>query len=318
MVILVTGGDGQLGKCIKDASNFFDSGNEYYFLSKNDFDLTNKEQMAEVFEKLKPEIVINCAAYTGVDSAEDNSIIATGINYLGVEDLVKLCESYNSHIIHISTDYVFSAKSSKPFKEEMPTKKPLNVYGATKLAGDTCVMGYKNGIVIRTSWLYSEYGKNFYKTMLERIRSERETKVVNDQIGTPTYARDLAKFITNDLISSGKITEIRGLYNFSNNGSASWYDFASTIEMFYSHFGPYEPIRKCGNWVVNFNLGSYKKSYIEPTTTKEYKTKAKRPQYSVLDKTKVENEFGIKIPHWIDSLFECMRNDGIISELSKK
>lgn len=313
MMVLVTGVEGQLGRCISDVVNYFDNENKYGFLPRELFDLTNKEQMAEQFERFKPDVVINCAAYTNVDGAEEHSIDAIGVNYYGVEDLVELCEDHGTYLIQISTDYVFNGKSSKPYKEDIPTKEPLNVYGMTKLAADRVVLSYNKGIVLRTSWLYSEYGHNFYRTMIDRIRSCRETSVVNDQIGTPTYAKDLALFIVRELIVSNKYKEVRGLYNFSDNGMASWYDFASTIETFYKNFGPYEPMRnKDGTWVVNLEIPTFSKKYIIPTTSKKYKTKAKRPSYSVLDKSKVEKEFGIKIPHWTDSLLECMIMDGKI------
>ena len=314
MNILVTGAEGQLGRCIVDVFKYFDNENKYIFMPRELFDLTNKEQMAEQFERFKPDVVINCAAYTNVDGAEEHSIDAIGVNYYGVEDLVKLCEDYGTYLIQISTDYVFNGKSSKPYKEDIPTKGPLNVYGMTKLAADRTVLSYNKGIVLRTSWLYSEYGHNFYRTMIDRIRSCRETSVVNDQIGTPTYAKDLALFIVRDLIASNKYKEVRGIYNFSNNGIASWYDFASMIETLYNNFGPYEPIRK-DPIEIKFEASPYPKKYIKPTTTKKYKTKAKRPMYSVLDKTKVETEFGINIPHWSESLLQCMMADGKIRKI---
>lgn len=310
MNILVTGAEGQLGRCIVDVFKYFDNENKYFFMPRELFDLTNKEQMREQFERFNPDIVVNCAAYTNVEKAEENSIDTISVNYLGVGDLVKLCETYGVYLIHISSDYVFNGKSSKPYKEDSNVN-PLNVYGASKVGGDNFVVGYDRGIVLRTSWLYSEYGHNFYRTMIERIREQKETNVVNDQIGTPTYAKDLALFIVRDLIASNKYKEVKGIYNFSNNGIASWYDFASMIETFYQNFGPYEPMIK-DPVDIKFEVSPYPKKYIRPTTTKKYKTKAKRPMYSVLDKTKVENEFGIKIPHWSESLLQCMMTDGKI------
>ena len=310
MNILVTGAEGQLGRCIVDVFKYFDNENKYFFMPRDIFDLTNKEQMYEQFERFKPDIVVNCAAYTNVEKAEESPIDANGVNCLGVEDLVKLCESYGTYLIHISTDYIFNGKSSNPYKEDSHAN-PLNVYGVSKLGGDNFVIEYNRGIVLRTSWLYSEYGHNFYRTMIERIREQKDTNVVNDQIGTPTYAKDLALFIVRDLIASNKYKEVKGIYNFSNNGIASWYDFASMIETFYKSFGPYEPMIK-DPVDIKFEVSPYPKKYIRPTTTKKYKTKAKRPMYSVLDKTKVENEFGIKIPHWSESLLRCMVADGKI------
>lgn len=312
MEILVTGGEGQLGRCIVDVFKYFDNENKYIFMTRELFDLTNKEQMAEQFEIFKPDVVINCAAYTNVEKAEENSIDTISVNYLGVEDLVKLCETYGVYLIHISSDYVFNGKSSKPYKEDSNVN-PINIYGASKVGGDNAVIKYNRGIVLRTSWLYSEYGHNFYRTMIERICEQKETNVVNDQIGTPTYAKDLALFIVRDLIASNKYKEVSGIYNFSNNGIASWYDFASMIETFYQNFGPYEPMRK-DPIEIKFEVSPYPKKYIRPTTTKKYKTNAKRPMYSVLDKTKIETEFEIKIPHWTESLFNCMKNDGKIKK----
>lgn len=314
MVVLVTGGEGQLGRCICDIFRYFDTENIYYFLPRDLFDLTNKNQMAEQFERFKPEIVINCAAYTNVDNAESDYWAAYAVNVEGVQNLTEICKEFGAYIIHISTDYVFDGRKKNPYSEE-DKMHPLNQYGINKMLGEVYPLEYKRGIVIRTSWLYSEYGKNFYRTMIDRIRTCRDTNVVNDQIGTPTYAKDLALFIVRELIVPNKYKEVRGLYNFSDNGMASWYDFASTIETFYKNFGPYEPMRdKDSTWAVNLEIPTFSKKYIIPTTSKKYKTKAKRPMYSVLDKTKVETEFGIKIPHWTESLFECMKNDGTIKK----
>lgn len=316
MNILVTGGNGQLALCIKDIVKLFDGENIYRFTTSEELNIINETRVYEYFSEFKPDVVINCAAYTKVDDAEDDYWAAYSVNVEGVQNLVKACKEFGSYIIHISTDYVFDGRKKTPYSED-DKMHPLNQYGITKMLGEVYPLEYKKGLVIRTSWLYSEYGKNFYKTMLERIRSERDTNVICDQLGTPTYAKDLAFFIVYELIKNRKILEKNGLYNYTDKGMASWYDFASAIEMFYSHFGPYEPMRK-DPIEIKFEFTNYTKKYINQTQSSKYKTKAKRPQYSVLDKTKVENEFGIKIPHWIDSLFECMRNDGVISEFSKK
>lgn len=310
MVVLVTGAEGQLGRCIADIFKVFDTENIYYFMSRDNFDLRNENMIFEQFERFKPDIVVNCAAYTKVENAEKDYWDAYAVNVEGVQNLVKACKEFGSSIIHISTDYVFDGRKKTTYLEE-DKMHPLNTYGITKMLGEVYPLEYNKGIVIRTSWLYSEYGHNFYRTMIERIREQKETNVVNDQIGTPTYAKDLALFIVRDLIASNKYKEVKGIYNFSNNGIASWYDFASMIETFYKNFGPYEPMIK-DPVDIKFEVSPYPKKYIRPTTTKKYKTKAKRPMYSVLDKTKVENEFGVKIPHWTDSLLECMRMDGKI------
>ena len=310
MVVLVAGGEGQLGRCIADIARYFDTGNKYIMLSKDLFDLRRREQMIEQFERFNPDIVINCAAYTNVEKAEEDYWDAYSTNVECVQNLVNVCKEFGTHIIHISTDYVFDGRKKTPYSEN-EKMHPLNQYGITKMLGEVYPLEYKNGIVIRTSWLYSEYGHNFYRTMIERIREQKDTKVVNDQIGTPTYAKDLAVFIVKDLISSGKYREVNGIYNFSDNGIASWYDFASMIETLYKNFGPYEPIRK-DPIDIKFELSQYPKMCITPTTTKKYNSKAKRPMYSVLDKTKVETEFHIKIPHWTESLLECMMADSKI------
>ena len=297
MVILVTGSDGQLGHCIKDVVSFLDDENEYHFLSKENFDLTNKNQMEQAFRDYGPNIVINCAAYTNVDRIEqEQGTKAVDINGWGVRDLVKICGKYNSYLVHISSDYVFNGKKSIPYKEDATDSGPINKYGLSKLYGEQFALEYDKSIVLRTSWLYSEYGHNFYKTMIDRIENKQFTKVVYDQIGTPTYAKDLAMFIVNELILNEKIFEFRGLYNYSDEGIASWYDFASAIETIFYYFGNYEPVRE-----------NYR--YIVPITSSEYKSVTKRPKYSVLDKTKVKKDFDVTMPYWMDSLVECMKND---------
>lgn len=308
-VILVIGKYGQLGMCMKDSSKN-DTNNEYLFLGHDEFDLTNENQMIKIFEETEPDFVINCAAYTNVKSAEnENTQLAFDVNYGGVENLAKICEKYGAYLVHISTDYVFDGKKKVPYTEN-DTTKPLNQYGISKAMGEFPVIDYKKGIVIRTSWLYSEYGKNFYKTMLHRIECSENTNVVNDQIGCPTYAKDLSDFIVGTLIQDKDISNKCGLYHFSNNGQASWYDFASAIEMFKEDVSKkYEPIRCGGRWDVRFNIDE---KYIKPITTKEYGDSLKRPKYSVLDNSKLERAFNVKCKHWLYSLLKCMKNDNVI------
>lgn len=307
MNILVTGGNGQLALCIRDIAAMFDGENIYRFTTREELDIRSEKRIYDFFNAWKPDVVINCAAYTKVDNAETDDWDAYAVNVEGVQNLVKVCREFGSSIIHISTDYVFDGRKKTPYSEDDKTH-PINQYGVTKLLGEVYPLEYKKGIVIRTSWLYSEYGKNFYKTMLERIRSERDTNVISDQFGTPTYAKDLAFFIVYELIKKRKVLEINGLYNYTNKGIASWYDFASAIETLWQNFGPYEPMRR-DPMEISFDLSPYCKRFIQPIPSSEYKTKAKRPSYSVLDKSKVEKEFGIKINHWMDSLLLCMKND---------
>lgn len=308
MKILVTGKNGQLGMCMRDSSNF-DKSNEYYFFGHDELDITNEEQILDVFSNIKPDFVINCAAYTNVKAAECDADNAYEINAYGVEKLAKACEIYDAYFVHISTDYVFDGKKRAQYTEQ-DIPRPLNQYGITKLSGEDFATDYKKSIVIRTSWLYSEYGNNFYKTMLHRIECSENTNVVNDQIGSPTYARDISDFIVGILIQDKNISEKCGLYNFSNNGQASWYDFASAIEILNGNFRKcYIPITYVSKQAVDFNIG---KKYINPITTKEFGDKVKRPKYSVLDNGKIEKTFNIQIKHWLYSLIRCMKNDNKI------
>jgi len=307
MNVLVTGGNGQLALCIRDIANLFDRENAYRFTTREELDIRDAAMVYKYFDEFKPDVVINCAGYTRVDDAEDDYYNAHEVNAEGVQNLVKVCKEFGTHVIHISTDYVFDGRKKKPYSEE-DKMHPLNYYGDTKMIGEGYVLEYKNGIVIRTSWLYSEYGKNFYKTILERIRFERETNVVCDQFGTPTYAKDLAFFIVYELIKNRKMLGKNGLYHYTNEGYASWYDFASAIETLWGNFGPYEPMRR-DPMEISFDISPYCKRFIQPIPSSEYKTKAKRPSYSVLDKSKVKKEFGIKINHWMDALLICMKSD---------
>lgn len=291
MKILVTGKNGQLAKCIADAS-CLDSENTYYFFGRKSLDITNYFDISRVFNEINPDIVINCAAYTDVKGAETDKYNANMVNVNGLKYLVAACQESknNPFLIHISTDFVFDGNKRTPYKETDKTG-PLNVYGETKLAGENIVLSYKNGIVIRTSWLYSEYGKNFYRVMSERIHFQMKTTVVNDQIGVPTYARDLADFIVFNVIKDKTLSDKCGLYHFSNKGIASWYDFASAIEGLQSV------------------KDEKKENYINPIKTSEYGDKVKRPKYSVLDTHKAEEVFNTQIRHWIDALIRCMKKD---------
>ena len=236
----------------------------------------------EFFEREKVDVVVNCAAYTAVDLAEEEEIIADYINHHAVENLAEACKRHNATLIHISTDYVFSGEADVPYNEEC-APAPINAYGRTKLAGERAVAksGCKS-IILRTSWLYSEFGRNFCKTMRSLTASRSEIKVVADQIGTPTYAGDLAAAIVH-IIESNQLGKC-GLYHYSNEGVCSWYDFACEIA------------RLSGNGGCE----------IKPCTTADYPTKAQRPRYSVLDKSSFVATFYISIPDWTDSLKQCI------------
>ena len=281
ITILVTGGDGQLGSALRLASA--ESHHRYIFTDIKELDITSAEAVEELFSREKIDIVVNCAAYTAVDLAEEQEDTADKINHKAAALLAEVCAQHNATLIHISTDYIFSGDSRRAYTED-DTPAPLNAYGRTKLSGERAVTksGCKS-IILRTSWLYSEFGKNFVKTMRNLTATHKEIKVVADQFGTPTYAGDLAKAIVH--IIENKKYDKCGVYNYSNLGECSWYDFAMEIA------------RESGN-------GNCK---ITPCTTADYPTKAMRPRYSVLDKSKFVATFGIKIPAWQESLAECIK-----------
>lgn len=282
MNILVTGSAGQLGHSLRDIAA--DSTNHYIFTDVTELDITDKSAIIRMMEAEKVNMVINCAAYTNVDKAEDDFDTANLINNTAVRNLAEACKQFSATLIHVSTDYVFDGSSNIPYTEDMPLA-PLGVYGVTKLHGEQVVL--ESGcdyIIIRTSWLYSEYGKNFVKTMM-MLTEERETlNVVFDQAGTPTYAGDLARAIY-DIVENNKYSGNNGIYHFSNEGVCSWYDFAREIS---------ELARtECD---------------IRPCHSNEFPSKVNRPHYSVLDKTKIKTTFGLTIPYWKDSLRVCISN----------
>lgn len=282
MNILVTGSNGQLGHSIRDIAG--DSANRYIFTDVAELDITDRKAIDSMMQKENISVVINCAAYTNVDKAEDDFDTANLINNTAVGNLAMSCKEHGATLVHVSTDYVFDGSSNIPYTEDMPLA-PLGVYGITKLHGEQSVL--QSGcdyVIIRTSWLYSEYGKNFVKTMM-MLTEERETlNVVFDQAGTPTYAGDLARAIY-DIVESGKYTANHGIYHYSNEGVCSWYDFAREIS---------ELARtECD---------------IRPCHSNEFPSKVNRPHYSVLDKTKIKTTFGLTIPYWKDSLRVCISN----------
>jgi len=281
--ILVTGANGQLGLEIKELAKIYNK-HRFVFLDLPDLDICDYTALCKYISECKIEAIINCAAYTAVDKAETETKIAEKVNAIAVGNLVKAMQTVKGKLIQISTDYVFDGTNNMPYVES-DNVNPLGVYGSTKFDGEQKVLDANiNGIVIRTSWLYSSFGNNFVKTML-RLGNERSTlNVIFDQIGTPTYARDLAVACLEILLNNEDLTSKGRLYHFSNEGVASWYDFAKAI-------------MELG--VVNCD--------IKPIETKDYPTPAKRPFYSLLNKGKIKEDFQIKIPYWRDSLKECMR-----------
>jgi dTDP-4-dehydrorhamnose reductase len=280
MNILVTGSNGQLGRSIQKIASFYPSF-DFLFTDIAEVDITDSQGIEKLIVENQIKAIINCAAYTAVDKAETDRESAARINADGPFILAQIAKRFNVKLIHISTDYVFSGKSYLPLKESDPTN-PIGVYGQTKLEGELAVI--KSGcdsLIIRTSWLYSEFGNNFVKTMLHLGGVKSELNVIYDQIGTPTYAEDLARTI---LFLLQKDFSGNTIYHYSNEGAISWYDFADAI----------------------FDLSgiSIKLNAIESF---EYPTAAQRPFYSVLNKRKIKEQ-GVIVPYWRDSLINCLKN----------
>lgn len=292
MNIIVTGGEGQLARCLKQTVENNKTENNYYFFSKKDLDITNEENIKNIFTQYNIEYVVNCAAYTNVDAAINNIDKAYKINKEGPYILSKICKEYNTKLIHISTDFVFSGTQNIPYKTKDCTH-PLSVYGHSKKAGESLLIPFDNVLIIRTSWLYSDFGKNFFNTMYDRVVNNLETFVVNDQIGTPTYAMDLSEFIYNIIEYNEEFNTENKILHYSNEGCCSWYDFAKTIELIY-------------------NIKNNKTSnIIKPISTYDYeemvnKILALRPKYSVLSKDCLKDYNYAKNRHWIEALMECI------------
>ena len=285
MKVLITGSNGQLGSEIKELESDYDT-LECIFKDLPELDICDTELLNRFIIENDIDAVINCAAYTAVDQAEENPEIAEQVNAKGVLNLVNALEIVNGKLIHISTDYVFDGNHSQPYKESDQVS-PIGVYGETKRAGEIAVMNSSiDAVVIRTSWLYSANGNNFVKSMLRLGNKKESLNVVFDQKGTPTYAKDLAKTCLDILSdkSSTRISKKGSLYHYSNEGVTSWYDFAITIME-----------------ISNIDCK------VTPIQTKDYPTLAKRPQYSVLDKSKIKSDFKITIPYWRDSLANCIK-----------
>lgn len=278
MRILVTGANGQLGSEIRAIECDYDD-HQFFFYNSTEMDITDSFSVLNAFEKCNPEMVINCAAYTAVDKAEDEPEEAFGVNAFGVKHLVHACLQTGASLIHISTDYVFNGKNHRPYVES-DNVDPIGVYGKSKRAGEEAILDSNiSGLIIRTSWVYSQYGSNFVKTMLRLGKEHDRLNVIFDQVGTPTNAMDLAQAIMAAIDQKEKWNGNREIFHFSNEGVCSWFDFAFAI----------------------FEISGIN-CKVNPILTKDYPTKADRPHFSVLDKTAFKNRFNLSVPFWKSSL----------------
>jgi dTDP-4-dehydrorhamnose reductase len=279
--ILITGSKGQLGSELANLETQFSVYN-LFLTDKSELNITNKKEVEAFIIKNKISVIINCAAYTNVDKAEEEQNLANEINFSAVKNISEIVEKHQLKLIHISTDYVFDGDSSIPYIERDNTN-PQSIYGNSKRLGEEAIIDLnpKNSIIIRTSWLYSSFGNNFVKTMLKLTKEKEEVSVVSDQIGSPTYAYDLAKVILQIIpfIENDKVQ----VYHYSNDESCSWFQFAQEIAMLSN--------RTCK---------------IKPISSVDFKAKANRPKYSLLNTEKIKNEFQISIPNWSYSLKECL------------
>jgi dTDP-4-dehydrorhamnose reductase len=283
-IILITGANGQLGNELKIVSkNFY--GYDFIFTDIDTLNITNYGETLEFIKKSGPDWIINCAAYNLVDKAETEPDQAMLINGTAVKNITEVIRGTGCRFIHVSTDYVYDGKSNVPYNENV-SPNPPSAYGRSKLAGEKYALLHQGSMIIRTAWLYSSFGNNFVKTILRNGAEKESLKVVFDQTGTPTYAADLAEAIMN--IVSGVIRNQMamnsGIYNYSNEGVCTWYDFASEI------------IREAGL-----------PCKVYPVLSKEFKQVAQRPSYSVMDKSKIKENYGLSIPHWRTSLLKCMK-----------
>lgn len=284
MNILVTGANGQLGNEMRIVAK--NSADNYIFTDVAELDITNAAAVEKMVKDNDVNVIVNCAAYTNVDKAEDDSEFAEILNAKAAENLAVAMKKNDGLLVHVSTDYVFGGtKNNTPCKEDEPAN-PTGVYGVTKLHGEQAIMATGcHYIIIRTAWLYSEFGKNFLKTMLNLTATKPQLKVVFDQVGSPTYAYDLALAIF-DIVENRKYEGNDGIYHFSNEGVCSWFDFTKMIAEY------------AGNTQCD----------IQPCHSDEFPSKVVRPSYSVLDKTKIKATFGTVVPYWTDSLKVCMNN----------
>lgn len=281
MNILITGSNGQLGRSIKDQSQL--STDRYIFTDIDSLDICDAKAVNDFINTNNIDLIINCAAYTNVEKAEADEANADMINALAVENLARIAKQHDIFLFHISTDYIFDGNHNTPIKESQKPS-PQSAYGRTKLHGEQAIHRLQcKALIFRTAWLYSEYGHNFVKTMLNLMDNRPEISVVIDQIGSPTYARDLANTII-EIISSRKYEGREGIYNYSNEGICSWYDFAKHISY----------------------LSNKTDCKVSPCSSIQFPSKVNRPAYSVLDKSKIIEFFGINIPYWTDSLETCI------------
>lgn len=284
MNILVTGANGQLGNCIRRAAE--GSNDNYIFTDVAELDITDAEAVEKSVRDNDIELIVNCAAYTNVDKAETDVDFAEKLNAEAVANLARAIKAVGGTLIHISTDYVFGGSQGNTPRTEDEPVNPTGVYGLTKLHGEQAVADSGcHALIFRTAWLYSEFGKNFAKTMLNLTSTKIELKVVFDQCGTPTYAQDLADAIVN-IIGNRRFEGNEGIYHYSNEGVCSWFDFTKAIAEIAGNGG-------CD---------------IQPCHSDEFPSPVVRPSYSVLDKTKFKQTFGLRIPYWTDSLKVCIKN----------
>ncbi|MDC0415212.1 dTDP-4-dehydrorhamnose reductase [Gammaproteobacteria bacterium] len=281
--ILITGCNGQLGKEIQLVAMRYPC-YLFNFKNKSDLDISDMSSVKKTIQDNKPDFIINCAAYTAVDKAESQYEIAEAVNHLAVNNLVNICSQLSIGLIHISTDYVFDGLASRPYKENDSTS-PQSVYGSTKLKGEEVLMesNLKNSLIIRTSWVYSRYENNFFSKILELTSRKNSLDIVSDQIGSPTYTKDLAVMLL--MIIEKLDLAYPDIFHYSSTGQVSWFDFANEI------------VRLSGNQCL-----------LNPINTDNYPTAAKRPKFSVLDNTKIKKKFNIEIPNWKESLYNCFLN----------
>ena len=298
MFILVIGTNGQLGKSIKSLVKQQKTNHNYVFVPRNQLDLSSISNIQNYFDTHKFDLIINCAAYTAVEKAESYQEEADMINHIAVKKIAEIAKSNNIKLIHISTDFVFDGLKHRPYSES-DACSPLNIYGKTKLEGENAILSIMkfNATIIRTSWLYSEYGNNFVSTIIKLAQKNNNLNIVSDQMGTPTYAKDLGQAILN-IIKNEKFNEpnrVTEIYHYSNEGECSWYDFAKEV----------------------INISGIKCT-ISSINSEDYPTAARRPRNTIMSKEKISKEFDLKIIFWKDSLKYCMKSLSNVSLLNKE